>query len=175
MRAKDGNKSDVKPPFVLRSLEMYQSLAWQALDFVEKAILECLEIEHLSQGGAQNGRLIVTYNEFEKAGIRRSKIKRALDRLQALGFIEYSTFGYDEACGKRHANNYTLTYVNSRHETRKGAYHPAPRPSNAWRKLNSEAGVKRALARAEKKRAARRRTQLAVSEEVLNLEPAAAY
>ena len=51
-------------------------------------VLFRLEIELLHHGGNDNGKLVVTFDQFEKYGVRRKSIAAALRELEALGFIE---------------------------------------------------------------------------------------
>lgn len=50
--------------FIPHRVEMLESPAWRALSFVARRILDRLEIEHAGHGGAENGRLICTYDDF---------------------------------------------------------------------------------------------------------------
>lgn len=42
----------------------------------------------MAHGGGQNGALPVTYDDFQRYGLRRSSIKAALEEAIALGFLE---------------------------------------------------------------------------------------
>lgn len=65
----------------------------------------------MSHGGAENGKLPVTYADFEKWGVRRDSIAGAIRALEALGLIEITRHGYAGAAEKRASSLYRLTYV----------------------------------------------------------------
>jgi hypothetical protein len=54
----------------------------------------------MAHGGVENGRLVCTFADFEKWGIRRRFIAPALRELEALGFIATTRRGYRGAAGK---------------------------------------------------------------------------
>ncbi len=61
-------------------------------------------------GGAENGRLHVTYGQFVGAGVSRKDVHRALELGQALGLL--SVIRSDDWIGDvRQPNAYRLTYV----------------------------------------------------------------
>jgi hypothetical protein len=56
--------------------------------------MDRLEIEYMAHGGYENGNLIVTYDEFVAAGIRRESIAKTITELEHLGWIEVQRGGY---------------------------------------------------------------------------------
>lgn len=123
-------KLDLDGPFVLHSLEMRESPAWRALSDTARRVLDRLEVEHINHGGAENGSLVCTYDDFCKAGIRRKSISRAIRECVALGFLEVTQQGGLVRADIRRPSNYRLTYVNGRHKS--------PDPTHEWRKLVTE-------------------------------------
>jgi hypothetical protein len=73
-------------------------------------VLFRLEIELLHHGGNDNGRLIVTFDQFEKYGVRRKSIAAALREVEALGFIEIVEHGCAGNAGYGKPNIYRMTY-----------------------------------------------------------------
>jgi hypothetical protein len=80
----------------------------------------------MSLGGAENGRLFVTHDQFVEWGVERKQIGPAIRELAALGFVEITERGYAGAAGHGKANRFRLTYVNTK--TRE-------EPSNDWRRI----------------------------------------
>jgi hypothetical protein len=78
----------------------------RVLSLVERRALD--RIEH---GGAENGRLPVTYVDFKKWGVRPDSIAGAIRALEALGLIEITRHGYAGVAEKRAPSLYRLTYV----------------------------------------------------------------
>ncbi len=82
----------------------------RALSLVARRALDRIEIEHMNHGGADNGRLPVTYRDFEASGVRRHSVASAIRELAALGFIEITRHGYGGAAETRTPSLYRLTY-----------------------------------------------------------------
>jgi hypothetical protein len=90
---------------------MRESPAWRALSFAARKVLDRIEIEHMHHGGAENGKLPVTYRNFEDAGVRRHSVASALREVTALGFVEVTRKGYGGAAEVRAPSLYRLTYL----------------------------------------------------------------
>ena len=67
---------------------MIKSPAWSVLSLSARRVLDRIEIEHADHGGYDNGRLPVTYDDFEHYGIHRHSIAAAIRETVALGFAE---------------------------------------------------------------------------------------
>jgi hypothetical protein len=113
---------------------MLESPAWRALPDGAKAVIERIEIEHMYHGGTENGRLPVTYADFEQHGARRKSIKFYLMVAEALGFIDCTEAGNAGAGHTRRAARYALTWIDR--------YDGAPR-SNRWRTVETLADARR--------------------------------
>jgi hypothetical protein len=90
---------------------MRESPAWQALSDNGRRLLDRLELEHMRHGGAENGALPCTYDDFKDAGIRRSSVAEAIREAVALGFLEVTKHGGQSVGGYRSPNHYRLTYL----------------------------------------------------------------
>jgi hypothetical protein len=102
-----------------------ESPAWRLLSHSAKRILECFEIEYMRKGGSNNGRLICTYADFEKAGVRRMSIAPAIRHACKLGFLQITQRGRFSFGGKS-AAQYRLTYLPT----------ASADPSDEWREIN---------------------------------------
>jgi hypothetical protein len=67
--------NQLEGPFIAHALEMRLSPAWRAASSEVRLLLDRLEVEHAANGGAQNGQLVVTYDQFAEWGFggRRSR------------------------------------------------------------------------------------------------------
>ncbi len=83
----------------------------RVLSLSERRALDRIELEHMDHGGAENGKLPVTYVDFEKWGVRADSIAGTIRALEALGLIEITRHGYAGAAEKRAPSLYRLTYL----------------------------------------------------------------
>jgi hypothetical protein len=67
--------------------EMLRSGAMRALSLHARRALDRIMVEHMDHAGQENGRLKVTWQDFEKFGVHRRFIKRALGELAAVGLV----------------------------------------------------------------------------------------
>lgn len=111
-------------------------------------VMHRLEIEHMRHGGAENGRLIVTHEQFAAWGIAQNAIAPAIRELVALGFVEITEKGCGGNENQRRASRFRLTYVNTKNREQ---------PTHEWRKIETIEDAERlgAEARGEKDRRAR--------------------
>jgi hypothetical protein len=96
--------------WVAHRLAMLRSPARRHLSLSAYRILERLEIEHLLRGGQENGRLCVTYEQFQEHGIHKRQLRAGLRELTGLGFIKVKR-GQGGNGRFRAPNLYTLTYL----------------------------------------------------------------
>ena len=127
---------------------MIESPAMRVLSQSAIRVMHRLEVEHMHHGGAENGRLIVTHDQFEEWGVERNAIAPAIRELEALGFVEITGKGCAGNAGQRKATRYRLTYVNSKRREPQ---------TNEWRKIDTMDNAERtaAMARAAKNQRAR--------------------
>jgi hypothetical protein len=84
--------------------------AYPQLTLAAHRVLMRLEIELMQHGGKNNGKLIVTYNDFVAFGIPRSTVAPAIRLLVNVRLIEITVRGWRAAEHGRPAQ-YRLTYV----------------------------------------------------------------
>ena len=130
-------------PFIAHPLSMRTSAAWRKLPANAKEVLFRLEIEHLEHGGSENGNLVCTYDDFERAGIRRASVAQAIRECEALGFLEVKVKGGRAISDLRFPSRYRLTYLIGRGKS--------PDPTHEWRQYETDADVIAALAGATTK------------------------
>jgi hypothetical protein len=129
---------------------MLESPAFQMLSYTAIRIMHRIEIEHLAHGGAENGRLIVTYDQLAKLGIDRKAIAPAIRELTALGLLEVTETGHAGAAGDGKANRFRLTYVNVK---------SGEQPTNEWRRVDTTE-IAKAIVAAVKREASPRARDL---------------
>ena len=81
-------RTQIAGQFAAHRIDMLRSPAWRVLSLSARRVLDRLEIEHADHGGAENGRLPVTYEDFHQYGIHRHAIGPAIREVVALGFAE---------------------------------------------------------------------------------------
>jgi hypothetical protein len=112
--------------FVPRRIEMLESPAYRVLSLSGHRVLARLEIELGHHGGADNGRLPVTYADFQSYGIERKSIPPAIREVQALGFARVTERGRPSKSDfGRHPNFFELTYIHGAH---------GEEPTDEWRR-----------------------------------------
>src|SRR5262249_18637956 len=119
---------------------MIESPAYRALSLQARKIMRRLEIEHCAHGGAENGRLPCTYDDFVKYGCWRKGISLALVEAWALGFLQIVSIGkrpFGEIPGR--PSTYRLTYLHS---------HDRSAATNEWKKIDSIEMAKEAVDKA---------------------------
>jgi len=108
------------PQFVSHLLEMLESPAWRVLSLSAIRVLTRIEIELRHHGGNDNGKLIVTYDDFVEYGVDCHSIRPAIRELEALGFIEITVRGRAGNSEFRTPNRFRLTsdHLGGTHEWR---------------------------------------------------------
>jgi hypothetical protein len=104
-------KNQIAGQFLARPRQLVESPALRVLNLSAHLALMRIEVEHMSQGGAENGKLLITYKQFEEWGIHSRFVASALRELKALGLIEVTRRGYSGAAGTHAPNLYRLTYL----------------------------------------------------------------
>ena len=87
------NAPPTKQPWAWLTLEILSSDAYRSLSGNAMKVLNRIIVEHMHHAGLENGRLPVSYDDFEKYGLRRHAIRPALDELIAAGFIRIARPG----------------------------------------------------------------------------------
>jgi len=91
---------------------MLESYAYRVLSLSARRVLDRIEIEFARHGGKgeENGRLPVTYSDFERYVIDRHAIRPAINEAIALGFLEITECGTAGNREFRSTNKFRLTY-----------------------------------------------------------------
>jgi hypothetical protein len=125
-------------PWVWFSFEMLESGSMRSLSVNGMRVFHRIQLEHMSHGGLENGRLKVTWLDFEKFGVSRRLIKKSIDETIAAGLVAIEQRGrraHGEDRGE--PTQYRLTYLPV---AEPGDYRPA---TNDWKRFESNAGAAR--------------------------------
>lgn len=131
-------KNHIAGPFVAHSLEMRTSIAWRFLPMNARRVVDLLEVEHMNQGGAENGKLKQTHKDLERGGVPRKAVTLSIRQTEALGFVECTFRAQPSIAEFRRCNEYRLTFLSGRGEK-------APAATHDWRRIQTEEQAKAAL------------------------------
>src|SRR5262249_46295166 len=129
-------RTQIDGQFAARLIDMLRSPAWCILSLSERRILDRIEIELADHGGMDNGKLPITYDDFQRYGIHRHCIAQGIRECAALGFLEITEAGRAGNADWRKPNLFRLTYKHTNHTG----------PTHEWRKITADEA--KAVARA---------------------------
>jgi hypothetical protein len=125
-------RNQIAEQFSARVIRMLESPAYRALSLSAHRVLSRIEIEHAHHGGADNGKLPVTYDDFQRYGVDREAIAPAMRECVALGFLEITEQGHAGNAEFRSPNKFRLTYI---HASGLG-------PTHEWQRIETEEQAK---------------------------------
>lgn len=125
--ARRPRRTQIAGQWTAHRIDMLRSPAWRVLSLSARRVLDRIEIEHASHGGAENGRLPVTYEDFYRYGIHRHAIGPAIREAVALGFLEITEAGRAGNAEYRKPNFFRLTYI-----------HTKIGPTDEWSKITED-------------------------------------
>lgn len=123
-------RTQIGAQFSPRRVDMLESPAYRALSLSAHRIIDRIAIELMHHGGADNGRLPVTYDDFEQYGVHRHAIAPAIREAAALGFIEITQEGRAGNSEWRKPNLFRLTFARSNNDRGDGTHE--------WRNISEE-------------------------------------
>ena len=86
-------RTSIGGQFAPRLIEMLESPAYRVLSLSARRVIDRVEIELAHHGGTDNGRLPVTYDDFQRYGIDRHAIGPGIREAIALRFLEITEAG----------------------------------------------------------------------------------
>ncbi len=103
-------KNRISGQWAARSIELLEAPAYRVLSLSAHRALSRIEVEFAHHGGQDNGKLPVTFDDFERYGVHRTAIGPALTELETLGFVEITERGkMARAAEYRRPNMFRLT------------------------------------------------------------------
>jgi hypothetical protein len=121
-------RTKIDGQFAARLIDMLRSPAWCALSLSARRVLDRIEIELADHGGMDNGKLPITYDDFERYGIHRHSIAPAIRECVALGFAEVTEAGRAGNAEWRKPNLFRLTYKPTKNAG----------PTEEWKRVTAE-------------------------------------
>lgn len=158
-RDTDGHRPPEGSSWAWATEEMLSSPAWRAMNLPARRVLDRIILEYLNHNRKENGNLIVTFSDFQRFGIRRASVAKAISDLVALGWIDVISRGGSAIAEFRNPSIYSLTWVSRKDRS--------PR-TNRWKRIQSDHDARRAImttgdqARKRKSRAQKRTSKGAV-------------
>jgi hypothetical protein len=113
-------------------MQDFRSWSLQAGENAAGRVLDRLEIELARHGGMDNGRLPVTYDDFQRYGTDRHAIAPAIGELVALGFIKVTEHGRAGDAEWRKPNQFRITYKHMRETS----------PTHEWKRIETSERAK---------------------------------
>jgi hypothetical protein len=98
-------------PWVWLTRELIESEAWRSLSRAARLVIDRVILEHMAHAGTENGNLIVTYDDFEKFGIRRGTLKDAISQAAERGLIVVTEKGRASSGPHRWPSKYALGWL----------------------------------------------------------------
>lgn len=122
-------KKHTNPPrdqggWMALTLDMLESAAYRTLSPNGRKCWDRLTLEHVAHGGRENGRLIVTHEQFIDYGVTGEYVADGLDELAYKGLIKMQRGKAGN--GTAHPTVFTLTFM--------GTYDGAP-ATNEWKRF----------------------------------------
>lgn len=99
-----------KTPFFADTLELKESIAVRELSAPARKIFDFLIIEHLRNGGAENGNLAAPYSQIEDFGVSSRDISKAFLMLDVFGLVK-RTNENEFIAGRKNMARYRLTML----------------------------------------------------------------
>jgi len=134
---KDGKtvrRNQIATQFAWQSIEMLESPAYRALSLSGHRIWARIQIEHANHGGKENGKLPVTYRDFNEFGVCWDAIGPGIREVEALGFVRVTEEGRAGNGEWRKPNKFALTHLPTVAN---------PKPTEDWKRIKT---VEEALA-----------------------------
>jgi hypothetical protein len=123
-------RNPIPGAFACRTIEMLKSPAFKVLSLSAHRVLARIEIELAKHGGNDNGKLPITFEQFEEYGIERHAIGPALRELEALGFIQI-----ERGCAGNADHRRPSLYRLSWRGTEDGS--PYPQGADEWKRVKT--------------------------------------
>jgi len=124
------HRGQISGQFAARLVEMLESPAYRALSLAAHRVISRVEIELAHHGGNDNGKLPVTYDNFQDYGIDRHAVGPAIREAVALGFLEITEAGRAGNAEWRTPNLFRITYRHAKGVPGDG--------SHEWRRIDSK-------------------------------------
>jgi hypothetical protein len=93
------------------AIEMIESPAYRVLSLSGHRVIARIRLELARHGGNDNGKLIVTFDDFHEYGLSLGCIAPAIREAEALGFIRVTQYGVASTAEFRIPTKFALTHL----------------------------------------------------------------
>jgi hypothetical protein len=121
-------RNKIATQFAWQSIDMLASPSYRALSLSGHRIWARIQIEHAKHGGQENGKLPVTYRDFEEFGVCMDAIGPGIREVEALGFIRVTEEGRAGNGEWRKPNKFALTHLPTVDN---------PKPTEDWKRIKT--------------------------------------
>jgi hypothetical protein len=118
------NRPPEGEPWVWMTRSLLESDAWRTAPPTTRRFVEFLMVEHSNHGGCENGKLIATFEQLEKWGIRRKSIPKAQRDAIRRGLVYRTEKGCRSAGRGRRPHRFGLSWY---------AGYDGSAPPNRWK------------------------------------------
>jgi hypothetical protein len=111
---KDGKtvrRNKIAGQWTWQGIDMLESPAYRVMSLSAHRVLNRIRIEHAHHGGKENGKLPVTFRNFNEYGVHWDGIAPAIREAAALGFIRITQEGIASNKEFRIPNMFALTHL----------------------------------------------------------------
>jgi hypothetical protein len=122
-------RNKIAEQFAWQPISMLESPAYRAVSLSGHRILARINIEHAHHSGQDNGKLPVTFLDFEEYGIHRHAIAPGIREVEALGFIRVTQHGRAGNAEWRIPNMFALTHLPTKDN---------PKPTEGWKRIKTD-------------------------------------
>ena len=103
-------RNQITGKYAAQPIALLKSAPFRVLNNAERKMFTRIEIEYSDHYGRDNGKLPVTFDQFEEYGIRRQLIARSRRALVALGIVTFEQGHAAKEDGDRSPNLFGLTH-----------------------------------------------------------------
>jgi hypothetical protein len=108
--------------------EALESPAYRALSLSGHRVLARIQLEHLEHAGKENGKLPVTFRDFNEYGVHWNAIAPGIREVRALGFIRITQEGWSGNGEWCRPNKFALTHLPTKDN---------PKPTEDWKRIET--------------------------------------
>jgi hypothetical protein len=96
-------------PWVWLSRDLLESDAWRTAPINTRRVVDRLMLEHMAHAGTMNGKLVCTYDDFEKWGVgQQGRVAQAIRDAVERGLVVVTEKGKASSGERRWPNKYAL-------------------------------------------------------------------
>jgi hypothetical protein len=154
------NRNRITEQFTPMTVGLLESPVWRVLSLSGHRVMARVCVEHSHHGGRENGKLPVSYDDFEAYGIERHCIAAAIREVVALGLLCITREGRAGNAEWRQVAHYRITFL----------YGNGMPPTHEWRRWQSLDDARKAARAARRAQANKNRSPVRKTRTGLGVE-----